>query len=69
LTSGQALTLIEEFVARVPNLVGMDVVEVAPAYDHAELTTNVASTLLWTYMCGVIKASPEMQKLQTPPHA
>lgn len=67
LTSSQALTLVEEFVTRVPNLVGMDVVEVAPAYDHAQLTTNVASNVLWTYMCGIIANSPEMQKLQVPP--
>jgi hypothetical protein len=70
LTSNQALTLVEEFVSRVPNLVGMDVVEVAPAYDHVpELTTNIASTVLSTYMCGIIATSPEMQKLQVPPDA
>ena len=26
--------------------------EVAPAYDHAELTSNAAATLVWTYLCG-----------------
>ncbi|KAI2500582.1 arginase [Fragilaria crotonensis] len=67
LSSSQALTLMEEFVSRVPNLVGMDLVEVAPAYDHAELTTNAASSIVWTYMCGIIAASPEMQLLQDPP--
>jgi agmatinase len=30
----------------------MDCVEVAPAYDHAELTSNAAATLVWTYLCG-----------------
>ena len=67
LSSSQALTLMEEFVSRVPNLVGMDLVEVAPAYDHAELTTNAASSIVWTYMCGIIAASPRMQTMQDPP--
>ena len=35
--------------------VGMDMVEVAPAYDHAELTSNAAATLAWTYLCGQAK--------------
>jgi len=30
----------------------MDCVEVAPAYDHAELTTNAAATAVWTYLSG-----------------
>ncbi len=50
LSSGQAMTLLEE-MAELP-FVGMDCVEVAPAYDHAELTTNAASTLAWTYLSG-----------------
>lgn len=31
---------------------GMDLCEVAPAYDHADLTSNAAATLVWTYLCG-----------------
>jgi len=27
---------------------------VAPAYDHAELTSNAAATFIWTYLCGQI---------------
>jgi agmatinase len=27
--------------------------EVALAYDHAELTSNAAATLVWTYLCGL----------------
>ncbi len=50
LSSSQMLTFLEEFAAL--NLIGMDCVEVAPAYDHAELTSNVAATLVWTYLCG-----------------
>ncbi|MDP4609462.1 MAG: arginase family protein, partial [Burkholderiaceae bacterium] len=38
----------------VLNTVAMDCVEVAPAYDHAELTSNVAATAVWTYLCGQV---------------
>ena len=31
--------------------VGMDVVEVAPAYDHAEITSLAAATIAWQYLC------------------
>ena len=34
------------------DFVGMDCVEVAPAYDHAELTANAAAGFVWTYLCG-----------------
>lgn len=50
LTSSQVLTFIEELAGL--NWVGMDCVEVAPAYDHAELTSNAAATFVWTYLCG-----------------
>jgi agmatinase len=50
LSSSQMLTLLEELSTL--NMVGMDCVEVAPAYDHAELTGSVAATLVWTYLCG-----------------
>ena len=36
--------------------VGMDCVEVAPPYDHAELTSYAAANLVWTYLCGRIAA-------------
>jgi agmatinase len=52
LTSSQAMTLLEEL--SVLNTVAMDCVEVAPAYDHAELTSNAAATLVWTYLCGQV---------------
>jgi agmatinase len=44
------MTLLEEL--HDLNWVGMDLCEVAPAYDHAELTSNAAATLIWTYLCG-----------------
>ena len=56
MTSSQVLTFLEEFAGL--NFVGMDCVEVAPAYDHAELTSNAAATFIWAYLCGqVAKAS------------
>lgn len=50
LSTAQAMTLLEAWYDL--NWVGMDLTEVAPAYDHAELTTNAASTLIWTWLCG-----------------
>ncbi|MDE2417011.1 MAG: agmatinase [Burkholderiales bacterium] len=52
MTSSQVLTLLEELAPL--NLIGMDCVEVAPAYDHAELTSNAAATFVWTYLCGQV---------------
>lgn len=36
------------------NLVGMDVVEVAPAYDLAEITSLAAATMVWEYLAVVV---------------
>ena len=33
------------------NFVGMDLVEVSPPYDHAEMTAGVASALIMEYLC------------------
>jgi len=33
------------------HFVGMDVVEVAPAYDVAEITALAAATVIWQYLC------------------
>ncbi len=52
MTSSQVLTLLEELASI--NFVAMDCVEVAPAYDHAELTSNAAATFVWTYLCGQV---------------
>jgi agmatinase len=52
MSSSQVLTLLEGLASL--NMVGMDCVEVAPAYDHAELTTNAAATFVWTYLCGQV---------------
>jgi len=39
--------------SRLPGLrfVGMDLVEVAPAYDVAEITALAGATLAWEYIC------------------
>jgi len=50
MSTNQVLTLLEE-LADVP-FVGMDCVEVAPPYDHAELTSQAAAYFVWTYLCG-----------------
>ncbi len=52
MTSSQVLTFLEELAPL--NMVGMDCMEVAPAYDHAELTSNAAATFVWTYLCGQV---------------
>lgn len=63
LATDQVLTLIEELAGL--NWVGMDCVEVAPAYDHAELTSNAAAVFVWTYLCGQI--ARRQAPLSTPP--
>ncbi len=50
LSTNQVLTLLEE-TAGLP-FVGMDCVEVAPPYDHAELTSQAAAHFVWTYLCA-----------------
>jgi len=52
MSSSQVLTLLEELAGL--NFVGMDCVEVAPAYDHAELTSNAAATFVWTYLASQV---------------
>jgi agmatinase len=55
LSSAQVLTLLEEW-HDLP-WVGMDLCEVSPPYDHAELTSSAAATFVWTYLCGRIAAA------------
>ncbi len=50
LSTNQVFTLLE--ASADLNWVGMDCVEVAPPYDHAELTSNAAAQLVWTYLSG-----------------
>lgn len=52
MTSSQVFTFLEELAPL--NWIGMDCVEVAPAYDHAELTSNAAASFVWTYLSGQV---------------
>jgi agmatinase len=55
LTTERALGILRELVGC--KLIGMDVVEVAPAYDHAEITALAAATIAME-MLYVIAAKP-----------
>ena len=50
LSTAQVMGFLEESAA-LP-FVGMDCVEVAPAYDHAEITALAAANFVWTYLCA-----------------
>lgn len=50
LSSNQVLSFLEELADL--DFIGMDCVEVAPPYDHAELTSYAAANFVWTYLCG-----------------
>lgn len=43
---------VDEFIdcLHTVNLVGMDCVEVAPAYDHSDITSLAAATFMWRYL-------------------
>jgi len=59
MSSSQLMTWLEALAPL--NCLAMDCVEVAPAYDHAELTSHAAATMVWTYLCGQIaKLSPTL---------
>lgn len=53
MSTNQVLTLLED-LADLP-FIGMDCVEVAPPYDHAELTSQAAACFAWTYLCGRLR--------------
>jgi agmatinase len=55
MTTNQVLSLLEGLHGI--DCVGMDCVEVAPPYDHAELTSYAAASFVWTYLCGRIAAA------------
>ena len=48
MSSSQVMTFLEGLA--VLNFVAMDCVEVAPAYDQAELTSQAAAHFVWTYL-------------------
>ena len=49
LSSLQALSIIRKLGAL--NFVGMDLVEVAPAYDHAEITAIAGANIIHDFLC------------------
>ena len=49
LTSHQALEILRGL--RGINLIGMDVVEVSPPYDHAEVTALAGATIAMEIVC------------------
>jgi agmatinase len=55
MTTNQVLSLLEEWADL--DFIGMDCVEVAPPYDHAELTSLAAANFVWTYLCGRVAAA------------
>ena len=55
LATAQVMTLLEGL--QDLDWVGMDLCEVAPPYDQAQLTSNAAATLVWTYLSGRIAQS------------
>ncbi len=55
MTTNQVLTLLEDLADL--DFVGMDCVEVAPPYDHADLTSYAAATFVWTYLAGRLRHS------------
>jgi agmatinase len=54
LASWQAQAIIRRLTGL--NFVGMDVVEVSPAYDTAEITALAAATMAWEYLCLLARA-------------
>jgi agmatinase len=50
LSTNQVLSVLEGLAG--VHCVGMDCVEVAPPYDHAELTSHAAALFVWTYLCS-----------------
>ncbi|MCP4380938.1 MAG: agmatinase [Hyphomicrobiales bacterium] len=51
LSSREALALLRGFDAAGVNLVGGDVVEVSPPYDHADITAIAGATVAMVYLC------------------
>lgn len=53
LASWQALEILRQLDSL--NLIGMDVVEVSPSYDHAEITAIAAATIAHDWLCLLAK--------------
>ncbi len=57
----QALAILDDLNTRI-DWVGMDVVEVAPAYDVSEITSLAAATIVWHYLCILSQRKLEEKK-------
>lgn len=55
ITSRELLASIHEIARSNVNVVGADLVEVAPVYDHSEQTVNTASKMLREMLLGFVK--------------
>lgn len=62
LLPGEVIETIRALTA--PRIVGMDVVEVSPPYDHAEVTALLGASLILEHLCGVAASRPDRK---TPP--
>ena len=47
----QILEIFQSKSFREIDWVGMDLVEVAPAYDHSEITSQAGACFIWNYLC------------------
>jgi agmatinase len=56
MTSRQLITLVRGLAGL--DLVGMDLVEVAPPFDHGEITSLLASNLIYEFLSVLAKGSP-----------
>jgi agmatinase len=61
---GLATWQMQGIIRRLVDLrfVGMDVVEVSPPYDHAEITALAAATVVWEYLALVAAAHKRRQQ-------
>ncbi|MGA8154879.1 MAG: agmatinase [Rhodoplanes sp.] len=64
LSSWQAQAIIRRLTGL--NFVGMDVVEVAPAYDVAEITALAGATIAWEYLCLLARTRNAAAKVKEP---
>ena len=55
ITSKELLASIHEIARSEVKVVGADLVEVSPVYDHSEQTVNTASKLLREMLLGFVK--------------
>jgi agmatinase len=61
---GLATWQMQGIIRRLVDLrfIGMDVVEVSPPYDHAEITALAAATVVWEYLALVAAAHKRRQQ-------